>query len=83
MELTDCAYPLLTEFTIGTDSREVFLAADWIILLGGKPLSSGMAWRIDLLRANAPTMVEQGRAINLAARPLAFSWLRNYAIRIA
>jgi malate dehydrogenase len=67
MELKDCAYPLLTGIHIGTDSREVFEGADWIILLGGKPLSAELGNRLDLLRANAPSMVEQGRAINQAA----------------
>ena len=67
MELKDCAYPLLTDLKIGTDPRELFQGADWIILLGGKPLSAETGNRIDLLRANAPTMVEQGRAINQAA----------------
>jgi malate dehydrogenase len=67
MELTDCAYPLLADLKIGTDSREVFQGADWVILLGGKPFSTDVPNRLDLLRANAPTMVEQGRAINQAA----------------
>jgi malate dehydrogenase len=67
MELKDSAYPLLAGLTIGTDSREIFRGADWIILLGGKPLSHEIADRIDLLRTNASAMVEQGRAINQAA----------------
>jgi malate dehydrogenase len=67
MELKDSAYPLLAGLTIGTDSREIFRGADWIILLGRKPLSRETADRNDLLRANALTMVEQGRAINQAA----------------
>jgi malate dehydrogenase len=67
MELHDSAYPLLAGMTIGTDSREIFRDADWIILLGGKPLSRETPDRIDLLRTNALTMVEQGRAINQAA----------------
>jgi len=33
MELKDCAYPLLADLAIGTDSREVFQGADWVILL--------------------------------------------------
>ncbi len=67
MELKDCAYPLLAGLKIGTDSREVFQGADWVILLGGKPFSDDVHDRLDLLRINAPTMVEQGRAINQAA----------------
>src|SRR4051794_30575229 len=67
MELKDCAYPLLTDLKIGTEAREVFQGADWVILLGGKPFSVELGNRLDLLKKNAPIMVEHGRAINLAA----------------
>jgi malate dehydrogenase len=67
MELKDCAFPLLTELKVGTDSRPAFDGADWIILLGGKPFSTELANRLDLLRDNAPAMMEQGRAINQLA----------------
>jgi malate dehydrogenase len=67
MELHDCAYPLLAGLQIGSDAPEVFDSADWVIILGGKPYRSDEESRLDLLRANAPTMVEKGRAINQAA----------------
>ena len=83
LELKDCAFPLLAELRIGIDSREAFHGADWIILLGGKPFSIDLANRLDLLRNNAPTMVEHGRAINQTAPSRASSWWRSPATRIA
>lgn len=67
MELKDCAFPLLRELRTGIDSPAAFEAADWIILLGGRPFSNQITSRLDLLRENAPIMVEQGRAINKSA----------------
>ena len=67
MELKDCAFPLLTELRSGVDPRRAFEGADWIILLGGKPIRPDVTRRFDLLRENAPIMVEHGRAINEAA----------------
>ena len=66
MELKDCANPLLIDLKIGTDSRS----------FSRGPTGSFSWWqapkheignRIELLRANVPTMVEQGRAINQVA----------------
>jgi malate dehydrogenase len=67
MELKDCAFPLLAGITTGIDSPAAFESADWIILLGGRPFSPQITSRLDLLRENAPIMVEQGRAINQSA----------------
>jgi malate dehydrogenase len=67
MELKDCAFPLLAELRTGIDSAAAFEAADWVILLGGKPFSADITTRLDLLRANAPIMLEQGRAISKTA----------------
>jgi malate dehydrogenase len=67
MEVRDCAFPLLTDVRIGVDAPEVFQGADWVILLGGRPFTTDMPDRLELLRRNAPTMVEHGRAINQAA----------------
>ena len=50
-----------------TDPRLAFEGADWIILLGGKPTHPDNRNRFDLLRQNAPIMVEHGRAINQVA----------------
>jgi malate dehydrogenase len=67
MELKDCAFPLLDDVRIGTDPAEVFQGADWVILLGGKPFQPDVTTRLDLLKVNAPVMVEHGRAINEAS----------------
>ena len=62
MELKDCSFPLLGELSTAIDARHAFDGADWIILLGGAPFSPKISSRIELLRENAPVMVEQGRA---------------------
>jgi malate dehydrogenase len=67
MELRDCAFPLLTEVRIDTDPVRAFQGADWIILLGGESLRPQPSHRLDLLRQNAPIMIDHGRAINRAA----------------
>jgi malate dehydrogenase len=67
LELRDCAPVLLTELLSTTDPRRAFEGADWIILLGGKPFSPERRNRLDLLRQNAPIMVEHGRGINQVA----------------
>ena len=63
MELDDCAFPLLTQ-TILTDEPDVaFSRANWSLLIGARPRTAGME-RKDLLSANGPIFVSQGRAIN-------------------
>jgi malate dehydrogenase len=67
MELKDCAFPLLRDVRISTHPAQAFQGADWVILLGGKPFQHDSTTRLDLLKHNAPIMVEHGRAINQAA----------------
>lgn len=63
MELDDCAFPLLSQ-TILTDEPDVaFAGVNWSLLVGARPRSAGME-RKDLLSANGPVFVTQGRAIN-------------------
>ncbi len=63
MELEDCAFPLLTQ-TVLTDEPDVaFASANWALLVGARPRAAGME-RKDLLSANGPIFVSQGRAIN-------------------
>ncbi len=63
MELDDCAFPLLSQ-TILTDEPDVaFDGVNWSLLVGARPRSAGME-RKDLLSANGPIFVTQGRAIN-------------------
>jgi malate dehydrogenase len=67
LELNDCASVVLTDLEVTTNPEQAFEGADWIILLGGKPFSPEHRNRLDLLRLNAPIMVEHGRAINRVA----------------
>ncbi len=63
MELDDCAFPLLAQ-TILTDEPDLaFANANWSLLVGARPRTAGME-RKDLLSANGPIFVNQGRAIN-------------------
>lgn len=66
MELEDCAFPLLKEIIIGSNSEEVFSNAEFAFLVGAKPRGPGME-RKDLLAENGEIFVEQGRALNNAA----------------
>lgn len=67
MELYDCAFPLLTEI-ITTDNPEVaFNNADIALLVGARPRGENME-RKDLLAANGPIFIAQGRALNVAAK---------------
>ena len=67
MELYDCAFPLLTEI-ITTDNPEVvFDNVDIALLVGARPRGENME-RKDLLAANGPIFIAQGRALNVAAK---------------
>ena len=63
MELEDSAQPLLRDIVISDDPNVAFADANWAILVGGKPRGPGMA-RADLIAANGPIFVSQGRALN-------------------
>ena len=66
MELEDSAQPLLRDVIISDDPKVAFRDANWAILVGGMPRGPGMA-RSDLIAANGPIFVEQGRALNECA----------------
>ena len=66
MELEDCAQPLLQNIVISDDPNVAFKDANWAILVGGRPRGPGML-RGDLIAANGPIFVEQGRALNAHA----------------
>jgi malate dehydrogenase len=66
MELFDCAFPLLTKLRASGDPFEAFEHAAWVILIGGAGYRRDMT-RPELLRANGPIFVAQGRAINEAS----------------
>ena len=63
MELEDSAQPLLQDVIISADPKVAFKDANWAILVGGMPRGPGMA-RGDLIAANGPIFVEQGKALN-------------------
>lgn len=67
MELYDCAFPLLTE-VVTTDNPEVaFENADIALLVGARPRGENME-RKDLLAANSPIFISQGKALNTSAK---------------
>lgn len=67
MELYDCAFPLLTEIITTDNAEVVFNNADIALLVGARPRSENME-RKDLLAANGPIFIEQGRALNANAK---------------
>lgn len=67
MELDDCSFPLLEEVHIGSDPHTLFKNIDLALLVGAKPRGPGME-RKDLLAENAKIFIEQGKALNHAAK---------------
>jgi malate dehydrogenase len=67
MELDDCAFPLLAGMQASSDAKSGFRDADYALLVGARPRGPGME-RKDLLAANAKIFIEQGRALNEAAK---------------
>jgi len=63
MELNDSAQPLVHDIIATDDANVAFKDANWAILVGGKPRSKGME-RKDVIGANAPIFVDQGKALN-------------------
>tara|TARA_S200000501_G_scaffold121618_1_gene114559 strand:- start:1023 stop:2006 length:984 start_codon:yes stop_codon:yes gene_type:complete len=62
MELDDCAFPLLDDIIVTSDSEEAFKDANLCLLVGSKPRGPGME-RSDLLKDNGKIFVGQGKAI--------------------
>ena len=63
MELADGAFPLLADLSLTDNAGQAFRDANWALLVGARPRSKGMV-RSDLLAANAPIFVGQGKALN-------------------
>jgi malate dehydrogenase len=63
MELDDCAFPLLSQTILTYQADVAFAGANWSLLVGARPRAAGME-RKDLLSANGPIFVTQGKAIN-------------------
>jgi malate dehydrogenase len=63
MEITDCAFPLISSIDIFDDPAAAFAGANIGLLVGARPRTAGME-RADLLEANGGIFVPQGKAIN-------------------
>src|ERR1700704_34407 len=63
MELDDCAFPLLTDMVLTSDTEEAFDGTSWALLVGSVPRKAGME-RGDLLSINGGIFGPQGKAIN-------------------
>lgn len=66
MELNDSAQSLVKGIEYADDANKVMDGANWVILVGGKPRTADMQ-RADLIAANGPIFVDQGKAINANA----------------
>ncbi|MBF0605840.1 MAG: malate dehydrogenase [Nitrospirae bacterium] len=66
MELSDCAFPLLTKMDLTDSAEEAFDGINWVFMVGAKPRGPGME-RADLILGNGPIFVGQGRALSRGA----------------
>ena len=66
MELTDCAFPLLSKIDIFDDPKAAFDGVNVGLLIGARPRTKGME-RADLLEANGQIFKPQGEALNAGA----------------
>jgi len=66
MELTDCAFPLLTGLDLHDRPAEAFDGTDIALLVGSRPRTKGME-RAELLSANGEIFTVQGKALAEAA----------------
>jgi len=62
MELDDCAFPLLDDIVMTSNTEEAFDGTSWALLVGSVPRKQGME-RGDLLSINGGIFGPQGRAI--------------------
>ena len=68
MELKDSAFPLVHGIVGTDDANTAFKDADAIFLVGSRPRTKDMD-RADLVAANGPIFVGQGRAIDAVSSP--------------
>ena len=66
LELTDCAFPLLSSIEIYDDAAKAFDGVNIAMLVGARPRAKGME-RADLLEANGAIFKPQGEALNAGA----------------
>jgi len=62
MELDDCAFPLLRDMVLTSNTDEAFDGVSWALLVGSIPRKAGME-RGDLLSVNGGIFGPQGKAI--------------------
>ena len=67
MELEDCAFPLLAGMEAHADPKQAFRDIDYALLVGSMPRKAGME-RSELLSINGKIFIEQGRALDAAAK---------------
>jgi malate dehydrogenase len=67
MELLDCGFSTLAGVECTDDLGKGFNGVNWALLVGSQPRGPGME-RSDLIKANGPIFVNQGKALNKAAR---------------
>src|SRR3989442_3728480 len=63
MELTDCAFPLLTGLDLHDNPDDAFDGVNLALLVGSRPRTKGME-RAELLGENGRIFTIQGRALN-------------------
>ncbi len=66
MELDDCAFPLLADMVLTSNTEEAFNGTSWALLVGSVPRKAGME-RGDLLSINGGIFAPQGKAIQAGA----------------
>src|SRR5579864_1065136 len=66
MELDDCAFPLLHDIVLTSNTESAFDGASWALLVGSIPRKAGME-RGDLLSVNGGIFGPQGKAIGARA----------------
>jgi malate dehydrogenase len=66
MELVDCAFPLLHGIELSDDPNVAFKGANQAFLVGSRPRTKDMN-RADLIKANGPIFVGQGKALEANA----------------
>lgn len=69
MELDDCAFPTLGSVNCYGDADQGFDGVNWALMVGSMPRGPGME-RADLIKANGPIFVGQGKALAKAASDL-------------
>jgi malate dehydrogenase len=66
MELTDCAFPLVTDIVTSDDANAAFDGVNYALLVGSRPRTKGME-RKELLEVNGAIFTTQGKALAAGA----------------